>query len=208
MTPRYKNLMLDCEALALSSPQAAPLQVAARPFESLKDVTDQNLRLTPDGYRDAPTFNQRIWPGAYPRQGFVVEASTQQWWNEQDEATRKMVFSGMTDPEIVAQRFVDWVTDLQKSGVLAQGKELRIWARNNQYDFPILKNWLEQCNQQWPFHHQATREYYNETDGVPKEFYAHITNVAWHDAGCDVDHQIRVLQFCQNFWADRYVRLV
>lgn len=204
MNPRYRNLMLDVEALALNSPQAAVIQVAAKPFDSLKDFTDEYLRHTPTAYHEAPSFNQRIWTQSYPRQGFVIEQGTIDWWNGQDEAMRKMAFSGMTDTEIVAQRFVDWINELQRSGILAQGKELRIWARNNQYDFPILKNWLEQCNQQWPFHHRSTREYYNEIDGVPEEAYAHITNNLWHDAACDVDHQIRVVQFCQNFWADRH----
>ena len=204
MGPKYRNLMMDIEALALHSRQAAIVQIAAMPFESLKDVTDENLRFTPNAWREAPMFDQRIWPGAYPRDGFVVEAGTMAWWDSQDEGTRKMVFSGMSDPEVVAQRFVDWITTLQREGILAQGKELRIWARNNQYDFPIIQNWLEQCNQQWPFHHRATREYYNEVDGVPEDMYSHITNVAWHDAACDVTHQVRVIQFCQNFWANRY----
>lgn len=199
----YKNLMIDTEGMSLAT-NAAVIQIAAIPFHSLNDFSDVHMRHTEFHQPDVPTFNERIWPGAYPCEGFDVSDSTMQFWDQQDEASRKLAFSGMNLPDTIASRFLIWVDDMQLTGQLAIGKDLRIWARNNQYDFPVLKNLIEQSALTWPFHHQSSREYYNEIDGVPKDAYAHITNVAWHDAACDCSHQIRVIQFCQNFKADRY----
>lgn len=189
----FHNIMIDFETLSLQT-NAAIIEVGAVPFNTVNDAVHGRASLVPEEWVSAPVsyFNKRVWPGSYPKEGYDVSESTMEFWSKQDEATRKLVFSGMEDITQVATAFREWLETYQGLGLLAPQGTLKWWSRNILFDMPVMKNWLEIEGVPYPPFYRNHRDVYQALDDIPEDVRKTFTvNPCWHVAIVDAHTQAR-----------------
>ena len=132
---RYTDLMIDIEALA-DTPDSAPAEIALVFFD-----------------RDNPAkafckFRYEPSPISSIRMGFIVTASTLQWWDDQHMTIAPQ--SG----EPLLEVLDEMATDIFRHAA----KGLRVWSRGNSYDLAILKLAYNRANKPLPW------DFWNERD--------------------------------------------
>lgn len=141
-------------------------------------------------------FYCRISYGKSKEEGFDDEAGTLSWWIKQDSATREEAFGGTEEPEEVVSRFVAFV--LSRFDTLA--KDFTVWSKGSDFDFPILKAYLDayDLNTPWPF---WTQRDYRTLQAVFPFIKDAESNVEKHNAYEDARAQMRGLLNFMNLEA-------
>lgn len=197
----YDNIMLDFETMSLDAPRAAVVEIGVVPFKwGHSSGNDISLR--------EHHFDMRVWPGSYQDGqgldgGYHVCPATIQWWDNQDEAIRKSVFSGMTHWMQVLKAFEFWLNAKVTTGVIVPLPQLRVWARDPDFDCAILKYGMEREGFGWPFSYNKMRSVRTICDLAPVEVLETVPpNMIKHSAICDALHQTKQVIACQA-WINR-----
>ena len=85
------------------------------------------------------TYKIGIDPRSAENLGGHVCVSTLEWWNKQDPALRKQVFSGIADAQFALRDFFLWCNDQAAGDV----NNLYLWSKGADYDCVVLKNAYE-----------------------------------------------------------------
>lgn len=121
-------------------------------------------------------------------EGFEDDSETLAWWLKQDTATRNESFGGNEDPQDVVNEFVDFV----RKNFDTSARDFSIWSKGSDFDFPILKAYLDAYDLEtpWPFWSQRD---YRTLQAVFPFIKRAETNVEKHNALEDARAQMRGL---------------
>lgn len=144
---------------------------------------------------DCQVFNSYISPESSEKAGLHVDVGTMYWWNKQDEAIRKRVFSGTTSLGEALFNFTRWVDSL------CQGKleNIRLYSKGGE-DIIWLKSAYYAATSNWPFHYRSPQNLRTLMDAMD---YAGLTvpqflNDAPHDALADAISQAKAVRWMLN----------
>lgn len=121
-------------------------------------------------------------------EGFGDDPGTIAWWRKQDEETRREAFGGRDFPGDIVREFVSFV----KKNFDTLTKNFTVWSKGSDFDFPILKAYLEAYEEKtpWPF---WTQRDYRTLQAVFPFIKKAESNVEKHNALEDARAQMRGL---------------
>lgn len=100
-------------------------------------------------------FYARIHHDKSKDEGFDDDPETIAWWRKQDTVTLKEAFGGMEGPQDVVNKFVDFV----RKNFDTSAKDFSIWSKGSDFDFPILKAYLDAYDLETPWPFWSHRDY-------------------------------------------------
>lgn len=142
-------------------------------------------------------FYARIHHDKSKDEGFDDDPETLDWWRKQDTATLKEAFAGTTEgPQDVVSEFVDFV----RKNFDTSAKDFTVWSKGSDFDFPILKAYLDAYDLEtpWPFWSQRD---YRTLQAVFPFIKKAESNVEKHNALEDARAQMRGLEHFMNLEA-------
>ena len=121
--------------------------------------------------------------------GFDDDPETIAWWRKQDPATLKEAFGGRDFPGDIVRDFVSFV----KNNFDTSDKNFTVWSKGSDFDFPILKAYLDAYEETtpWPF---WTQRDYRTLQAVFPYIKAEEKNGDKHNALEDAKAQMRGLE--------------
>lgn len=121
-------------------------------------------------------------------EGFEDDSATLAWWLKQDTATRNESFGGNEDPQDVVNEFVDFV----RKNFDTSAKDFTVWSKGSDFDFPILKAYLDAYDLPcpWPYYFQRD---YRTLQAVFPFIKRAEANIEKHNAYEDARAQMRGL---------------
>lgn len=133
-------------------------------------------------------FYARINHDKSKGEGFDDDPETIAWWRKRDTATLKEAFGGTEGPEEIVCEFVGWV----KSTFDPFANNFTVWSKGSDFDFPILKAYLEAYDlaTPWPFWSQRD---YRTLQAVFPFIKRAEANIEKHNAYEDARAQMRGL---------------
>lgn len=133
-------------------------------------------------------FYARIHHDKSKDEGFDDDPETLDWWRKQDEETLREVFGGRDFPGDIVREFVSFV----KKNFDTLAKNFTVWSKGSDFDFPILKAYLEAYEEKtpWPF---WTQRDYRTLQAVFPFIKAAEKNGEKHNALEDAQAQMRGL---------------
>lgn len=134
-------------------------------------------------------FYAKIHHDKSKEEGFDDDPETIAWWRKQDTATRNESFGGTEEPQDVMNNFVDFVN----KNFDTSDKNFTVWSKGSDFDFPILKAYLDAYDLQtpWPFWSQRD---YRTLQAVFPFLKAEEKNGEKHNALEDAKAQMRGLE--------------
>ena len=134
-------------------------------------------------------FYARISYDKSKYEGFGDDPGTIAWWRKQDEETRAEAFGGRDFPGDIVREFVSFVG----KNFDTQAKNFTVWSKGSDFDFPILKSYLEAYEEKtpWPFY---TQRDYRTLQAVFPFLKAEEKNGEKHNALEDAKAQMRGLE--------------
>jgi hypothetical protein len=172
--PKIKNtLMIDLETTG-KRPGCCILTIGAAGID--KDGLEIN-------------FYEKIHHDKSKDDGFDDDPETIAWWQKQGTATLQEAFAGTTNcPQDVVNKFVDFV----RKNFETSAKDFSIWSKGSDFDFPILKAYLDAyyLETPWPFWSQRD---YRTLQAVFPFIKAAEKNGEKHNALEDAQAQMRGL---------------
>lgn len=132
-------------------------------------------------------FYARIHHDKSKDEGFDDDPETIAWWRKQDTVTLKEAFGGMEGPQDVVNEFVAFVN---KNFDMSDG--FTVWSKGSDFDFPILKAYLDAYDLPcpWPFYFQRD---YRTLQAVFPFIKRAEANIEKHNAHEDARAQMRGL---------------
>ena len=91
------------------------------------------------------TFSERISLASCESHGCDVNVGTMTWWNEQDPALRRTVFSGVKTLPDVLQEWKNWLLEISGGDL----DRIYLWGNGADFDCTILRNAYE-IFEKWP----------------------------------------------------------
>lgn len=135
-------------------------------------------------------FYSKIHHDKSKDEGFDDDPETLAWWRKQDTATLKEAFSGTTEgPQDVVSEFVDFVN----KNFDTSADDFTVWSKGSDFDFPILKAYLDAYDLETPWPFWCQRDYRTLQAVFPFIKKAE-SNVEKHNALEDAKAQMRGLE--------------
>lgn len=165
------GVMIDIETFGLS-PNAVVWQIAALPFDLQDPDPDMYL-----GWREYLPVNPQV------EAGNTIEASTLEWWMNQEKEARVLMTGNLTGDLQKLQRTIETlVFQLIQIRNLSAGFEL--WAKGPQFDVVIIERLFTMCRLDIPYKYGEVRDLRTlinvselENKGLnvpkPKDYVAH-----------------------------------
>lgn len=134
-------------------------------------------------------FYARIHHDKSKYEGFDDDPETLDFWRKQDTATLTEAFGGRDFPGDTVREFVSFVG----KNFDTQAKNFTVWSKGSDFDFPILKAYLDAYDlaTPWPFWCQRD---YRTLQAVFPFIKAEEKNVEKHNALEDAQAQMRGLE--------------
>ena len=123
-------------------------------------------------------------------EGFDDDPETIEWWKNRDEETRREAFGGRDFPGDIVREFVSFV----KKNFDTKARNFSIWSKGSDFDFPILKAYLDAYEETTPWPFWAQRDY-RTLQAVFPFIKAEEKNVGKHNALEDAKAQMRGLEY-------------
>lgn len=122
-------------------------------------------------------------------EGFDDDPETLDWWRKQDTATLKEAFVGGSEgPKDVVSEFVDFVN----KNFDTSANNFTVWSKGSDFDFPILKAYLDAYDLATPWPYWTQRDY-RTLQAVFPFIKAAEKNGEKHNAHEDAQAQMRGL---------------
>lgn len=135
-------------------------------------------------------FYSRISYKGSKDEGFEDDPETIAWWKNRDEETRREAFGGRDFPGDIVREFVSFV----KKNFDTKARNFSIWSKGSDFDFPILKAYLDAYEETTPWPFWAQRDY-RTLQAVFPFIKAEEKNVGKHNALEDAKAQMRGLEY-------------
>ncbi len=134
-------------------------------------------------------FYARISYDKSKAEGFDDDPETIAWWRKQDEETRREAFGGRDFPGDIVREFVSFV----EKNFDTNARNFSVWSKGSDFDFPILKAYLDAYEETtpWPF---CTQRDYRTLQAVFPFIKKAESNVEKHNALEDAKAQMRGLE--------------
>ena len=134
-------------------------------------------------------FYARISYDKSKAEGFDDDPETIAWWRKQEQETRREAFGGRDFPGDIVREFVSFV----EKNFDTQEKNFSVWSKGSDFDFPILKAYLDAYEEKtpWPFWSQRD---YRTLQAVFPFIKAEEHNGEKHNALEDAKAQMRGLE--------------
>ena len=135
-------------------------------------------------------FYSKIHHDQSKDEGFDDDPETIAWWRKQDTATFKEAFYATEGPQDVVSEFVDFV----RKNFDTSAKDFTVWSKGSDFDFPILKAYLDAYDLATPWPYWTQRDY-RTLQAVFPFIKAEEKNVGKHNALEDARAQMRGLEY-------------
>lgn len=133
-------------------------------------------------------FYARISYDKSKAEGFDDDPETIAWWRKNDEETRREAFGGRDFHGDIVREFVSFV----EKNFDTNARNFSVWSKGSDFDFPILKAYLDAYEETtpWPF---WTQRDYRTLQAVFPFIKKAESNVEKHNALEDAKAQMRGL---------------
>ena len=129
----------------------------------------------------------------------LVDGGTLKWWlNTDKELLTKLLNQGNCSEQYMFEQFYKWIVILQTK------YEVYFWGNGPLFDNRIIKEKMEMYGMNYPIFYRNDRDLRTIVDIVTTKYNidphkeVQVENTEYHNAMCDVEHQIRVATFCWN----------
>jgi hypothetical protein len=148
------------------------------------------------GVGSSPEFNEYISLVSNERALRHISKETMEWWNTQNAALRRRVFSGTQELQDVLERFHGWAVQISEG----QTERIVLWGNGTEFDNVILQNAFE-CFGSWPFSYRNNQHMRTLMLTLPadlqlqlhEKFTAANPNNVQHDAMWDARYQYHMI---------------